>query len=150
MPILDLGVAQQRVGWYGCRWYCEDFHQCLKTGCQVERSQLDDYADIQKLLGFAAPIVVRLLQLRQDARQAPDAPAASVVDPLMVEVLARKQNLDAQTMTVFEFWRWVARLGGLLGRKGDGHPGWRAIWDGWDYLSILTEGARLILDDNSS
>jgi hypothetical protein len=149
LPILDLEDAQQRVDWYSCRWCCEDFHKCLKTGCQVERSQLDDYTDIQNLLGFVAPIAVRLLQLRQDARQAPDAPATTVIEPLMVEVLARKQNLDAKTMTVFQFWRWVARLGGFLGRKGDGHPGWRAIWDGWAYLSNLTEGARLILEDNS-
>jgi len=38
LPILDLGEARQRVDWYCCRWFCEDFHQCLKTGCQVERS----------------------------------------------------------------------------------------------------------------
>jgi hypothetical protein len=150
LPMLDLEDAQQRVDWYGCRWYCEDFHKCLKTGCKVERSQLDDFTDIQKLMGFAAPIAVRLLQLRQDARHAPDAPATTVVDPLMVEILARKKNLDAKTMTVYEFWRLVASLGGFLGRKGDGHPGWRAIWDGWAYLSNLTEGARLILEDNTS
>ena len=53
-------------------------------------------------------------------------------------------------MTVYEFWRLVARLGGFLGRKSDGHPGWRAVWDGWAYLSNLTEGARLILEDNTS
>ena len=84
---------------------------------------MDDYSDIQKLLGFTAPIAVRLLQLRQDARHAPDAPATTVVEPLMVEILALKQKLDAKTMTVYEFWRLVARLGGFLGRKGDGHPG---------------------------
>jgi len=150
LPILDLKSAQQRVDWYSCRWCCEDFHQCLKTGCRVERSQLDDYTDIQNLLGFAAPIAVRLLQLRQDARQSPDALATTVIEPLMVEVLARKQKLDANTMTVYEFWLLVARMGGFLGRKGDGHPGWRAIWDGWEYLSTLTEGARLILENNTS
>jgi hypothetical protein len=150
LPIIDLDDAKHRVEWYSCRWCCEDFHQCLKTGCKVERSQLDDGTDIQKLLGFVAPIAVRLLQLRQDARQAPDVLATTSIDPLMVEVLARQQKTDAKTMTVLNFWRLVARLGGFLGRKGDGHPGWRAVWDGWCYLSTLTEGARLFLQTDTS
>jgi L-lactate utilization protein LutB len=35
------GDAQMRVDWYTCRWFCEDFHQCLKTGCRIEQRQLD-------------------------------------------------------------------------------------------------------------
>jgi hypothetical protein len=150
LPIFSLEDAQYRVDWYACRWCCEDFHKCLKTGCRVERSQLDDSLDLQNLLGFVAPIAVRLLQLRQDARQAPDALATTIVDPFMVEVLARRQKVDAQTMTVLEFWRLVARLGGFQGRKRDGHPGWQAVWDGWRYLSDLTEGARLFVENDSS
>ena len=71
LPVETLGDAQTRVDWYTCRWFCEDFHQCLKTGCRIARRQLDDGADIQRLLGFALPIAVRLLQLRQTVRQAP-------------------------------------------------------------------------------
>jgi len=150
LPIFSLEDAQHRVDWYACRWCCEDFHKCLKTGCRVERSQLDDSLDIQNLLGFVAPIAVRLLQLRQDARQAPNALATTVADPLMVEVLARRQKVKAKTMTVLEFWHLVARLGGFQGRKRDGHPGWQAVWDGWRYLSDLTEGARLFVENDSS
>ena len=25
----------------------------------------------------------------------------------------------------------VARLGGFLGRKSDGEPGWQTLWQGW-------------------
>jgi hypothetical protein len=150
LPILTLDDARQVVDWYTCRWLCEDFHQCLKTGCRVEGSQLDDADDLQRLLGLAAPIAVRLLQLRHDARQAPDALAATRVDPLMVDVLARQQQTNAQTMTVFDFWCRVARLGGFQGRKRDGFPGWRTVWRGWRYLSDLTEGARLFVNNDTS
>lgn len=151
LPILTLDNARRMVDWYTCRWFCEDFHQCLKTGCRVERSQLNDGVDIQNLLGFTAPIAVRLLQLRQDARQAPDAPAITLVDPLMVEVLARQQKTEsASTMTVLDFWRLVARLGGFQGRKRDGYPGWRTVWRGWLYISNLTEGARLFVKNDTS
>ncbi len=69
---------------------CEDYHQCLKTSCRIEASQLDDGADIQRLLGFAATLAVRLLQLRQQVRELPDVPAVQVLDPVMVELLAQR------------------------------------------------------------
>lgn len=150
LPILTLADAQRWVVWYTCRWLCEDFHQALKTGCRIERSQLDAAEDLQRLLGFVAPIAVRLLQLRQAARATPELPATTQLDPLMVDVLARQQKTDAQTITLADFWRRVARLGGFQGRKGDGFPGWRTIWRGWRYLSDLTDGARLFLNHDTS
>jgi hypothetical protein len=146
LPVTTLAEADERIEWYTCRWLCEDFHQCLKTGCAIERSQLNDRGDIEALLGFAAPIAVRLLQLRQAARQPNERPAREVVEPLMVEVLALRMDVDGQSMSLRLFWRLVARLGGFLGRKGDGHPGWRTVWWGYRYLSDLTEGARLVND----
>jgi hypothetical protein len=143
LPVETLDEAQMRMDWYTCRWFCEDLHQCLKTGCRIEQRQLDDGADIQRLLGFALPIAVRLLQLRQTVRQAPAVPATTVVEPLLVQVLARRQRLNWQTLTAEQFWQQVARLGGHQGRRHDGPPGWRTVWRGWRYLSDLADGARL-------
>jgi hypothetical protein len=122
----------------------------LKTGCRVEDSQLDDGADLQRLLGFAAPIAVRLLQLRQATRNIPDLPATALVEPLMVQVLARRQKTDPDTMSPAEFWRRLARLGDHQGRRRDGPPGWRTVWRGWRLLSDLTEGARLFVVPDTS
>ena len=143
VPINTLADAQRTVHWYTCRWLCEDYHQCLKTGCGVEKSQLDDGADITRLLGFVAPLATRLLQLRQEVRQAPAVPAITVVEPLMVKVLAHQYQLDWQTLPLDQFYRYVAMLGGYLGRRRDGPPGWRTLWRGWRYLSDRTAGARL-------
>jgi len=30
--------------------------------------------------------------------------------------------------------RWIAKLGGFLGRKGDGEPGVKTLWRGWQRL----------------
>jgi hypothetical protein len=150
LPVENLAAAQTRVDWYTCRWFCEDFHQCLKTGCRIEQRQLDDGADIQRLLGFALPIAVRLLQLRQTVRQAPEVPATTVVEPLLVQVLARRQRLNWQTLTAEQFWQQVARLGGYQGRRNDGPPGWRTVWRGWRYLSDLADGARLFVISDAS
>ena len=148
-PITSREDAYRVADWYTCRWLSEDYHQCLKTGCRVERTQLDEGADVQRLLGFLVPLAVRLLQLRQAARDTPDVPAETQIDPLMVHVLRRKQGQAQEILTLAEFWLGVARLGGHQGRSGDGAPGWRTIWRGWHHLSDLTEGARFVLRDTS-
>ena len=146
LPVTCLEEAHLRVEWYTCRWFCEDFHQCLKTGCRIEHSQLSDRSDTENLLGFVLPIAVHLLQLRQAVRQLPERLAVEAIDPLMVAVVAEKQHVDSQTMSLKTFWDLVARLGGFQGRKRDGYPGWRTLWWGWRYVSDLTEGARLAIN----
>jgi Transposase DNA-binding/Transposase Tn5 dimerisation domain len=135
-------AATRVVEWYTCRWLVEDYHMCLKTGCRVEHSQLDDGADLQRLLGFVAPLAVRLLQLRQAVRNTAEAPALDEVDPLLVRLLAAKLRLPT-TMSLAQFWAGVAQLGGYLGRKSDGSPGWRTLWSGWRTLNEYATGARL-------
>ena len=56
---------------------------------------------------------------------------------------AVEPRVKARTLTLEAFWQAVARMGGPLGRRGDGPPGWRTVWRGWRHLEELTEGARL-------
>ena len=46
-------------------------------------------------------------------------------------------------MSVYEFFRELAKLGGFLGRKHDGEPGWQTIWRGYQKLQSLLDGMRL-------
>lgn len=134
---------------YECRWLVEDYPMCLKTGCRLEASQLDHGNDLQRLLGVVAPIAVRLLQLRHVVRAAPETPASAAVDPLLVRVLAAKFQLPVRSLTVSQFWTRVAQLGGHLGRRSDGPPGWRTLWKGWRHLSDWAEGVRLLAAEKS-
>ena len=142
-PVHGLSDAQRIVAWYSCRWLCEDYHQCLKTGCRVEDTQLDHADDIKRFLGFAIPIAVRLLQLRQLVRHSPDEWALKLIDPLLVKIVAHEQDCAADGMTLAEFWLNVAKTGGHQGRRGDGAPGWRTLWAGWRHITDLAQGARL-------
>ena len=137
--------AWQIVEYYTCRWLIEDYHQCLKSGTKIEQRELDDGADIDRLLGFCGPIAARLLALRQWARQAPDAPVAQEVEPLLLALLATQvpRLPEPAALTRQQFCRAVAQLGGYLGRTRDGPPGWQTLWRGWHRLSTLLEGARL-------
>ena len=141
-PVSDVAGARQVTRWYECRWLVEDFHQCLKTGCRLEASQLDHVQDLHRLVGFLAPLAVRLLQLRQLARHQPDQLAHQVVEPLWVELLAHHFGLAPATLSAQAFFLAVARLGGHQGRKRDGPPGWRTLWKGWRLLSQWAHGAR--------
>ena len=145
--------AWERVDWYRARWLVEDYHQGLKTGCRIEGRQLQSYEGLRRLLGFLAPLAVRLLQLRAASRQDPQQPAVQVLPAEVVAVVAVKARLPLVGMTAQQCWYAIARLGGYLARKGDGPPGWKTLWRGWLQVQALLEGvhlaARLALEDST-
>jgi hypothetical protein len=134
LPIRDAATAQRYAQWYSWRWLIEDYHKALKTGCRLEARQLTTGQGLLALLGLVAVVAVRLLQLRMLSRQAPDTPASATVPPEVVAVLAGSLHVPPETLTVGQFWRGVARLGGFIGRASDGDPGWQTLWAGWHRL----------------
>ena len=143
VPTETTPAAWERVDWYTCRWLCEDYHQCLKTGCSVEKRQLRTGAGLMRLLGLLAPTAVCLLQLREWARHDPKRLAHSALPRELVAVVAALAEVSPQELTIRQFWRAVAQQGGYLGRKGDGPPGWKTLWRGWLYVQALLEGVHL-------
>ena len=149
------GVEQawERVDWYRARWLVEDYHMGLKTGCRIEERQLQSYEGLRRLLGFLAPLAVRLLQVRAASRDDPQQPAAQVLPTAVVAVVAAKMGLSPASMTVQQCWYAIARLGGYLARTGDGPPGWKTLWRGWLQVQTLLAGvqlaARLRLEDST-
>lgn len=135
--------AWERVQWYRMRWLVEDYHQCLKTGCQIEARQVQTYEGLRTVLGFLAPLAVRLLQLRALARQQPERPAQEVLPPDVVKVVAHLAHVSSERLTSRQCWHRIAQAGGYLGRKGDGEPGWKTLWKGWLYIQTLLEGVAL-------
>ena len=143
VSIEQLSEGIERLEWYTHRWIVEEYHSCLKTGCQIERSQLREGASLQRLLGFVAILAVRLLQLRDLARRQADQPAIEVVDPILVQIIAQREKQDPQTMKVRAFFHAVAKVGGFPGRRSDGEPGWKRLWHGWLRLHDWAEGFHL-------
>ena len=142
-PVTDLATALTVAFWYSCRWLIEEYHKCLKSGCRVESRQLEEAGRLKSLLGVLGVVAVRLLQLKHQAKVNPDAPALSVIPPRYVRTLGAHLKRSPGQMTTREFWRETARMGGFLGRKGDGDPGWLTLWRGWQQLELLTAGFEL-------
>jgi len=143
-PAVDLESAARVAEWYACRWLIEEYHKCLKTGCRVEQRQLREAARLERWLGVRSVVAVRLLQLKHQARLDPEAPAESVVPERYVRTMKARLNLPRRRkLTVQQFWRETARMGGFLARKSDGEPGWITLWRGWEQLELLTNGFEL-------
>lgn len=139
----NLEQAWQRVGWYKLRWLIEDYHQCLKTGCSLEQRQLQTAEGLLRLLAILAPIAVRLLQLREVSRLDPLRPACQVVAEEVVEVVAWLSGVSSEKLSSQALWGEIAKMGGYLGRKGDGPAGWQSLWRGWQHLPTLVQGMHL-------
>jgi hypothetical protein len=142
-PVTDLPTALKVAWWYSCRWLIEEYHKCLKTGCRMEDRQLETAGRLQSLLGVLAVVAFRLLQLKHQAKAHPDAQANRIIPQRYVKTLAAHLKVKPDRLTARQFWRETARLGGFLGRKGDGDPGWITLWRGWQHLELLADGMDL-------
>jgi hypothetical protein len=112
----------------------------------VERRQLKTCDRLEAMMGLMSVEAVRLFQLKGEARTAPERPAAEVVPPKYVKVLKAVRKLaPAMELTVGRFFRELAKLGGFLGRRGDGEPGWITIWRGWHKLQVMIRGAEAMI-----
>ena len=145
LPVKSPGQALEIVRWYTLRWLIEEYHKCLKTGCAMEERQLQTAAGLETLLGFLSIVAVLLLQLRQQSRTNPNQPAHDQIPGELVRLVAAHLNRPASTLTTLQFWRGTAGLGGFLGRKKDGLPGWQTVWRGWLLrLLDMAYGAELL------
>ena len=137
LPVRTFAEAWLVISYYELRWLVEEYHKALKTGCSTESRQLKTAGRLEALVGLTSVVAIRLLQLKSLARTKPDVPAQRVVPDVWLKTLklARKNLNRVHDLTVGQFYREVAKLGGFLGRKGDGEPGWITIWRGWEKLN---------------
>jgi hypothetical protein len=139
-PILSLDDARRIVGYYERRWLIEEYHKCLKTGCRVEGRHYSTARRLEAVTGILAVVAVRLLQIKTVARANPDLPADQVAPRAWVRMLGQVRP-KARLVTARDFFRELAKLGGFLGRKSDGEPGWITLWRGHEKLKLLLRGA---------
>ncbi len=140
--IISIEGALAVISKYEYRWIIEEYHKSLKSGCKIEEAQLKTSDRLLNLFGILGIIATQLLQLRDLSRMKPEDSAEKHVDPLDVMIIEEKYKLKAP-ITVKEFWRRVAMLGGFLGRKSDKNPGWQTIWMGWLRLQDMRRGVEL-------
>lgn len=136
--------AWRVIEWYEKRPIIEEYHKCLKTGCRVEERLYRTGDRLAPVIGMLSVLSVRLLQLKTVARRDPEQPAERVVPRAWLAAVRLLLKPRRPLKTVREFFRGLAQLGGFLGRKGDGEPGWQTIWRGLEKLLLCLRGAEIL------
>jgi hypothetical protein len=144
----DLSSAREMIQAYTVRWGIEEFHRVLKSGCRVEQIQFDTVEAMLPVIGVLAGVAWRVLYLTKQARSCPEMDASEVASEGEIEALNRwllVKRKKGSIGTIKDFVTAVAILGGFLGRKSDGEPGTKTVWQGLRNLETLVMGYRIAL-----
>lgn len=144
----DFDEAVACVEWYTKRWLIERYHYVLKSGCKVEELQLETAERLKRALSVYSIVAWRLLWLRYQSRAAPQSRAEEVFArhewQSMYCLVHRTGQVPEEEPTLSEAVRWLGRLGGFLGRKGDGEPGVKVLWRGMRRLEDIAATWQLL------
>jgi Transposase DNA-binding/Transposase Tn5 dimerisation domain len=143
VPTATLADINERRTWYSGRWLVEVYHDIEKNGCAEEDRRFATAEALAACLAVLAVVAVRVLQLRCALDSQPRAPAEQVATAAEIAVVRRVSGRPRGALTVRDFVRGVARLGGFLGRQGDGAPGVRSLWRGYQRLQDMVMGFQL-------
>jgi hypothetical protein len=129
--------------WYEWRWRTmEEYHKVQKTGCRIEDLRFETRGRLHTAIALVSVVAVRMLQLRWSREACPDAPASAVASEEELQAVQAARAGKA-IVTVKQFVDRVAGLGGYLGRKCDGPPGWQTLWRGYQRLADIVLGYQL-------
>lgn len=144
LPVESLADAWSVLEYYEYRWMIEEYNRVAKSGCSIETHALRTAERLEPIVGLTSIIAVRLLQLKLIGRNQPEAKAATHVPSTWLQGLKlMRPRIRLTEMTVYEFFRQLAMVGGFLGRKHDGEPGWQTIWRGYRKLHQTNVGIAL-------
>ena len=150
-PITNFEQAIETLGGYGFRWTIEEYHKCLKTGCQLQARQQESDEATFNVTAILSIIATDMLRLRNLAREQPQAPIQQLMQEQEIEMLHAlepktlkpKEKQQLEPGTVLWAVAILARLGGHLGIRQKGMPGWQTLWKGRNHFDILLQGYRL-------
>jgi hypothetical protein len=144
--VLNFAEAVEKLRWYCIRWGIEVFHKVVKSGCAAEEMQLQSAKRLQRCLAVKLVVAWRVMALSHAGREQPAAALKEILEQSECRVLrlwARKKSPRDNPrgpLTVGDGIRLVGRLGGHLGRRGDGPPGALRLARGLERLEYMTLG----------
>ena len=144
-PIDTAEDVARVVDTYRARWYVEEYFKALKTGCSVEKRQLESAHALLNALALFIPVAWRMLLLRTLSRQDTSEPATCVLTQVqlrLLQLLSKRVALPAHP-SAREATLALAGLGGHL--KHNGEPGWLTLGRGYEKLLMAELGWRAAL-----
>ena len=144
LVVEDFEESRVIIEWYRCRWEIEMYFRVIKGSCEIENSRLRN--EPRKLNCIAVYMIIawRLHSISMLSRKIPDRPCTDAFSEKEWTILWRMRKKTPPPKAVpclRDITRMLAGLGGFLGRKGDGEPGVKTIWEGYDKLLHYIEAA---------
>jgi hypothetical protein len=142
-PVTSFEQAVHTLEYYACRWVIERFHFVLKSGCAVEKRQLEHVERLIRFLVIANVVAWRLLWQTYLARVEGDCPCTTVLADCewkaLYSFIHKTTSIPDEPPSLAHATLWLSRLGGFLARASDGAPGVKVLWRGWRRLFDITE-----------
>ena len=134
--------AIERVRWYACRWGIEVWPRILKSGCRIEARQLATSERLQRCLTLYSVIAWRVFYATMLARAVPEMPCDVLLEieewQALYCAIHHCPTPPEEPPTLEQAIRWIAQLGGFVGRRRSDQPGTETLWRGFQHLSDLT------------
>lgn len=131
------------VNIYRTRWIIEKYHYTLKSGCKVEELQLEEKRRLEIAITIYCVVAWFLLWLTYMGRKYTEMKCRFILKDeewkILYKMVYKNKSLPQEAPTINEITRMLARLGGFLGRKHDGFPGVKTIWQGLVKFLIVLE-----------
>ena len=137
LPATDFPRACTVVQWYRCRWEMELLFRVLKQGCTIEQLRVQTEQRLLNALAIYFIVAWRIHNITMAGRAYPAVSCEVVFEPQEWQTLYTMQHHCHPPPTPpprREMVRSLAQLGGFLARQGDGEPGIKAIWQGYQRL----------------
>jgi hypothetical protein len=143
LPARTCVEAERVLDGYTHRWLIEVYFRVLKSGCGVEKLQLETAERMQNALTVYQVVAWRVLLLTMLGRSTPNVSCETVLaeaewKAVYVVVLQKKAPKIPPLLGVMV--RLIAMLGGHLGRTNDPPPGPKAMWVGLQQARTLARG----------
>lgn len=140
--------ATERVQWYSCRWGIEVWQRILKSGCRIEARQLASGERLQRCLTLYSVIAWRIFYATMLARAVPDLPCSVLLDldewQALYCAIHQCPTPPTEPPSLEQAVRWIAQLGGFVGRRRCDQPGTETLWRGFQHLMDLTKMYRIM------
>jgi len=146
LPVRTAAEVTLIVEYYRSRWTIEEYFKVLKSGCAVEKLQLETAPRLQVAITLYMIVAYRVLLLVKLGRETPDVSCEAVLDQekwAIAYQIDTKKKPPKKPPRLKEVVTMIAKLGGYTARRSDGPPGQKTVWIGLSvirhYLFVLQQ-----------
>lgn len=146
LPVDTFAQACLVADYYACRWQIEIYFKILKSGCRVEKLQLETAERIQACLALYVIVAWRVLYATMLGRECPDLSCEvifSAAEWKSVWTVQKQGPLPQRAPSLGVVLKLVGQLGGHTGQRWDGPLGPKRLWIGLQRTTDFGHAWRL-------